>query len=98
MAVLAIAAELRCAGVAEADALAYVTGNLGLFEKGSTHGRALLRQLERSVSFAYNPPDGTAILSGCCRGLSIPFPFSPPSGSRLFQVLPGRGRGGGLPY
>lgn len=67
MAVVAIAAELRAQGVSEADTLAYVSSRLRLFETGSTHGRALLRQLERSVHFAYHPKDGTAILSGCCR-------------------------------
>lgn len=67
MAAIAIAAELRIQGVSEADVLAYVTSRLELFETGSTVGRQLARQLERSVRFAYHPPNGEPILSGCCR-------------------------------
>lgn len=67
MAVVAVAAELRLYGVSESAALAYVTSRVRLYETGTTRGRNLTRQLERSVRFAYHPPNSEPILSGCYR-------------------------------
>jgi hypothetical protein len=67
MAVIAIAAELRLRGVSEEDTRTYILSRLELFATGTTRGRSLVRQLERSVRFAYAVDTSAPILSGCCR-------------------------------
>lgn len=48
------------------------------YQTGRTHRHRVLRQLKRGAAFAYEPPNGQPVLSGCCRD---PRPRSPRSGA-----------------
>ena len=63
-AAVAVAAELRLLDISEQDALALVTKHMPYIPGATPHSR-VIRQLARSVRFAYRAP--APILSGCCR-------------------------------
>jgi hypothetical protein len=64
-AAITVAAELRLHGLSEEEAWAVVREMP--FTTGSTPRHRVKKQLRRSVAFAYHPPDGQQILSGCCQ-------------------------------
>jgi hypothetical protein len=64
-AAIVVAAELKVQGAPIETAQAIVQEMP--FTPGNTPERKVRRQLIRSVRWAYNPPDGQPVLTGCCR-------------------------------
>ncbi len=63
---IAVAAELRLQDVPQ-DVAEEIVLKMPLEATSTNPVRRLRKQQRRGVAFAYHPPDGQAILSGCCR-------------------------------